>query len=716
MEELIINLKEQFQKMCSTGKLFRANISGREVYQFYLMAFPEGSDPMFRSPESTTHNCNNCNNFIKRYGNIVSVDENGELNTLFSNLNIGGAYKVVADSLDTLLRARNIENIFIETHEELNSLNYEKCKKGQETYRLGIALNHKQYTTEEAEKYGVVKPDEIRAFNHLHVDLPKQFVDNTGVTHEKIMGDYRTKYDVFKRAMEEVSLETLKLAKDLINQGSLLNGTAHLHAIENMIVHKAKYDKLTANKNNWLWETSYGLDERTAKFGNTLVGEFCYELEGGEDLNKACLNFNKRVDPANYMKASAPITKSQIEAAQKFVIDNGYLESFDRRLATIDDINVNDIKHISTNSKIKPVTIFDNVKASAGPTKVVNFEGVEEIPIEEFMKDILPSCSSIEAMFTNKHEGNLVTMTTTNSKQSKPIFKWPNNYSWDFNGNLAGKSMIKEAVQAKGGKVDGVLRFSIMWGEGDPSDNSDLDAHAQEPQGQKGEHIYYGERRFRKDSGNGRSPMSGQLDVDITQPNNYGNKNIVENIAWSDKSKMKDGIYKLWVHQFASRGSKGFTAEVEFDGQTFTYVYNKPVSGNIQVAEITLKNGVFSIEHKLPSTESTREIWGMETNTFQKVNLVCFSPNHWGENPAGNKHYFFMLENAKTNQDVRGFHNENLLPDLLTHRKVLEVLGANNKIKPTDKQLSGLGFNSTVKDEVILKLTGSFNRTIKVKF
>ena len=716
MDKFISNLQEQFQKMCSTGKLFRADISGREVFQLYLMAFPEGSNPVFRDPASTMHNCNHCNNFIRRYGNIVAIGDNGELTTMFSNFKNEGPYKEVADSLHNLIKSRKIENVFFETFDELNSLPYERCTKTQASYRLGIEVNHKKYTKEEVAKFGVVNENQIYEFKHVYVDLPKAFVNVTGASIGTIEGDYREKYKVFKRAMEEFPQDILTLVKDLINQGSLLDGTSHLHAIEGTIKYKNEYENvLPEQKDNWLWDTTYLMNEGVAKFRNTLLGQLCIDLATGDDLNEAVQKWNKRVDPANYMKASAPITKKQIEEAQKFVVENGYLESFNRRLATIDDISVDDIKHISSNSKIKTVTIFDNVKPTAPAAKVQKFDGIEEVPIEKFMADILPTCSAVEVYLLNKQEGNLVTMTTTNSKESKPIFKWPNNYSWDFNGNLAGKSQIKEAVQAKGGKVDGVLRFSIMWGEGDRTDNSDLDAHAQEPQNAHGNHIYYSERRFRKDHGGGRTPMSGQLDVDITQPNSYGNKNIVENIAWSDRSKMKDGVYKLWVHQFSDRGSKGFRAEIEFDGEIYSYEYNQRVSGNVQVAEVTMKDGKFTIKHIIPATNASKEIWGLETNQFHKVNLVCLSPNHWGQNAVGNKHYFFMLEGAKTDKAVRGFHNENLLPDLLAHRKVMEVLGAQNKIDPAEKQLSGIGFNSTVHDEVILKLTGSFNRTIKVK-
>lgn len=75
-----------------------------------------------------------------------------------------------------------------------------------------------------------------------------------------------------------------------------------------------------------------------------------------------------------------------------------------------------------------------------------------------------------------------------------------------------------------------------------------------------------------------------------------------------------------------------------------------------------------------------------------------------------------MLEGCKTDSKLRGFHNENLKPELAEHRKVLEVLGATNMVEPAEEQLSGLGFNSTVRDELIVRLSGNFKRMLKIKF
>jgi hypothetical protein len=193
----------------------------------------------------------------------------------------------------------------------------------------------------------------------------------------------------------------------------------------------------------------------------------------------------------------------------------------------------------------------------------------------------------------------------------------------------------------------------------------------------------------------------------------------VESIAFPNFTGMKDGVYKFFVRQFSARSSKGFKAEIEFDGELYSYSYDKPVSGVIHLAEVTLKNGKLTINHKLPCTDglgASQTMWNLDTNQFHKVNLVSLTPNHWGDNNIGNKHYLFMLEDCKCEESIRSFHIENLLPELAQHRKVLEVLGNTSMIKPSKKQLSGLGFNSTVKDELVVKVSGSFKRTLKIKF
>jgi hypothetical protein len=258
---------------------------------------------------------------------------------------------------------------------------------------------------------------------------------------------------------------------------------------------------------------------------------------------------------------------------------------------------------------------------------------------------------------------------------------------------LTGVSQITENVQKFGGKTEGKLRFSIMWADGD-GDNSDLDAHCKMSKN----HIYFGNKQ-------------GILDVDIRTPQG---KLAVENIVFTQVS---DDTYKFMVHQYSTSGSKGFSAEIMMDGQMFTYTFNKPVpqSNYVDVATVTIKNGQFTIEHHLPETNASRSLWGLQSGEFHKCNLICHSPNHWGANEVGNLHYFFILDGCKSDIALRSYHPEYLNSELYESRKVLEYLSNTIMVEPAENQLAGVGFNSTISTEFILKLEGSHKRVIKVK-
>ena len=75
-----------------------------------------------------------------------------------------------------------------------------------------------------------------------------------------------------------------------------------------------------------------------------------------------------------------------------------------------------------------------------------------------------------------------------------------------------------------------------------------------------------------------------------------------------------------------------------------------------------------------------------------------------------------MLENCINPDKARGFFNEFLNESLTEHRKVFEVLGAKMKVEESKNQLSGLGFSSTQRNQIVCKVQGSFSRIIKINF
>lgn len=356
-------IKANFTALQQNGKpLYKSSLSGDDLWNLYINNFKKGDNPVFRDPNSSSHNDNLDKAFIRRYGNIVTINEDNSVSTMWDDVS-ADKYENSCKIMSDALKSSAIQDVFKETFEELNSLPYEKCNKQQTVFRLGIESNHKIYTKEEADKFGVVETGKTYRFYHFHADLNSLYVDMTGKSQASIMSDYRSSKDVFKRAMEEFSIDTLKLVRDLINQGSILNSEHQIDKISKMISLKEMYDNLdNSKKDNYCWSVSFALP--FAKFRNESIGTLVVELSQGKEINEACLMYNKMIDPANYMKAVAPITERQKQEAKKFAEDNGYLESFDRRFATIDDINVNEIlqQNLYIESYEKLNRIIDRIK------------------------------------------------------------------------------------------------------------------------------------------------------------------------------------------------------------------------------------------------------------------------------------------------------------------------------------------------------------------
>ena len=700
MKNLNKKMQECLDKMTATGKLFVSSVSGRELWDIYLKSFKPEDNEIFRDPQSSEHNCKNCYNFIKNYGNIVAIDSALNIITMFDFI-ADEEYKASINNMAAILKNSPVSDVFFETFEFLNQTNYEKCYKSSTSFKLGIEVNYKTYSKEEVLKYGVVEENKLYTFEHFMVRMPEQFVlKDSSQSLASLVAHYRSNYEVFKRTMEEISANSFSIVSELISQGSLLNSDLYAAQLNTMEKLKLEYMTISSNQKRDLWCKIASYKLSCAKLLNTLIGTVLTDVECGEELEEVCRTYNYRVDPANYMKATSPITKTQIKEAQKFVEDNNYTESFTRRYATLDDIKASEILHLNSDSKkIKSVSIFDQIQPTSDNRKELNLDRINEISINDFMEKELPNAKSVELYLENRHENNLVSITTAENKDSKRIFKWDNNYSWTFKGNLSSTSLIKQNVNKFGGKTEGALRFSIMWNE-DGRSICDLDAHCyiHNLSGKNLNHIYYADKQ-------------NCLDVDMINPREVGVENIIFNTSYNLNSKK----YIFKIVNFNGGRNSGFKAEIEFNNQLFSYELNKELTGDIHIATVEVgADGKMSIYHNLPATNVSKQLHGLNTLEFHKVKLVCLSPNYWDTNAVGNKHYMFMLENCINPEKIKGFHVDNLKSELATHRKVLEVVGNTTMIEPSDAtQLSGLGFNSTIPDNVIVKINS--NKVLKIK-
>ena len=663
----------QFKSMINgQDKLFVTDVEKNVIWETYLESFPEGTNEIYK--ERREYDCNSCKQFFRPYGNIVTIKDN-ELVSIWDIEGLEYPFDMVAEKLSKLVKSAPVKNVFV-----------------TKFAKLGIDKNHQE-----------LEDGTVHTWEHLYFKLPKSYVNKSSDSIEAIQGPIRDSKNVFMRSMEELTTDAGNTILELIDQGSLYRGEEHKRVISNFISYKIEYGNVPGEKkDNWCWVNSSDLT--VARIRNTAIGTLLIDLSEGIDLDVAVTKFEKVMAPTNYKRPKAIFTKRMIEEAEKKIQELGLSGSLGRKFAVLEDITVNNVLFVNRDAKKKlNGSVFDDLKeeVSENPKK---FNKVEEVSIEDFIKNILPTTTSIELMTEYKHTGNLMSLIAPQDKSAASMLKWHNNFSWAYNGDIT--DSMKQNVKNAGGNIEGVLRFSIQWNDGDNNQN-DFDAHCIEPGGNE---IFYGRKSNRL--------TSGSLDVDIINP---GSKVAVENITWTDKDGMKEGRYKFFVRNYSHcGGTTGFTAEIEYDGQIYSYEYPKELRNkeDVLVAEIEFskENGIKFIA-SLDSSVSSKEVWGINTNKFSKVSVCMFSPNYWdNQKGIGNKHYFFFMEGCKNESTPRGFFNEFLNGNLTDHRKVFEALGSKMRVEPSESQLSGLGFSSTQRNSIIAKIEGSFSRVIKINF
>ena len=655
------------------------------LWELYLDSFPSGTNELFKTRRE--HDCVHCRQYLKAMGCVVGVEQDGSMVSVWDVAHDDPVYGPVFKALSKHVKSCQVNNVFMTSERN-----------------LGVDHNMSQ-----AEDGTAVK------WEHFHAPVPAAFIKPKAKL-DTLRGLARSAKQVFKRSLDTISIDAVETVLELVAQNSLYKGEEWKSTLEKFLELQREYAATKeALRDNFCWTRSAAAGPVVSKLRNHSIGVLLVDVSEGVDLDGAVRKYEAIVAPSNYMRPKEIFTKKMLEDAKKTVDDLGYGESLARRFATIDDITVNNVLWAdrSAASRMTGADVFAELSddVAVDPKK---FGKVAEIPIDKFIADVLPTATGVELLMESEHRGNLVSLIAPAHAGSKPMFKWGNNFGWAYAGNMA--DGMKERVKMAGGKIDGVLRFSIQWNEKGDNQN-DYDAHCFEP-GFKGWDMTYLSDQRHVFFHNKYSAGGGNLDVDIVRP---VGKVAVENITYANARDMPAGVYKLCVQLFSSATGdtrSGFRAQVEANGRLHEFDIAGPhkIKEFVQIAEVDHDGrGNFTIRPMVDGRQSRGSaIGGLACNAFHPVTLMLLSPNYWDNQACGNKHFMFMLQNAKNEERPNGFFNEFLKPELVAHKRVFAALGSKMQVPPADNQLTGLGFSSTKPASVLLKVRGSSARIVRV--
>lgn len=652
-------VQQQFDKI-KGWPLFFSNADRNELWDTYIESLTaSGNNEVYR--ERGEHDCQCCKHFIRKIGNILAISPTGELVSIWDITPTGTFYDKAAEALAKLTRDSGIRSSFFIDNTQVGTDSNIELIDGK-----------------------------AHRWEHFYVEVPSNLVVRDGTERAKRIGRSSERMHSLKLSVEKLTISAVMDVLDLVEQNALYRGAEHKHALVFMRDTLMAYAAYKGDKNLWLWKTSLNIGDRSNLRGS-VIGTLVEDLSSGVPLEAAVKSFETKVAPSNYKRTTALVTPNMIKEAEKTIETLGLAGSLERRHAVITDITVNNVLFADRAAKVAMAGgVLGVLKDSVADN--TDISKAQVIPVDTFMDTVLPQVTKVEAYLSNSvASSNAMTLLAPVNPEAPSILKWNNNFTWAYNGDVT--DGIKELVKKAGGKVEGALRISLGWHNSD-----DLDLYVQAPSYPE---IYFANKQ-------------GFLDVDMNAWGKHDAVSPVENVIFPRHSQVKDGTYTVTVKNFSRRNPscpKGFTVEVEYDGKLYTFTSDKPCRTPVTAVTFTITNGTitFNDYNSLPMTagEYPRDTWGLSTCKFHRVSSIMHSPNHWDEQGVGNKHTFFILDGFKNPDPVRGFFTEFLRDDLIPHRKVLELLGSKVKVLPQDDQLSGLGFSSTVRNSLVLRVTDS---------
>lgn len=614
-----------------------------DLFTSFLLAFPEGTDPILRT--RTEHDCNTCKQFINKLGVLVAFRPDGTIRTVWDNLEVSHPYDAVATRLGELVRQSTIKTVF-------------------RTKEKGYGKDHN------------FDPATTQRWDHLNGAVAAKHYSTDAATKR---GEIEAAFQVLSRGLKELKLDDLDIVLDLIENNGLYRGGEHKDAVVGFRKLLQKYN----GTDNFIWAN---IENRNARFRNTVIGTLLIDLATGMPIDDAVRTFESKVAPQNYKRPTAVITGRMVDDAITKLKDLGLEGAVTRRFAHISDVSVNNVLFVdrSVRTKMKDAGDLKELLAPA-IQRTIDPKRATPISIGDFTTDVLPTATTVDLLLQNKHAGNFVSLTGGDGPER--LFRWDNNFAWSYDGEVA--DSVKQRVKAAGGNINALLRVSLSW-----SNYDDLDLHCMTPEGG---HISFAQKM-------------GILDVDMNAGGRRDSRTPVENLAFM---KIRDGSYKISVNNYVKVEAvdPGFHLEVEFGGVIHQFSHGvvrdkqtiyalEIVVKNSQVVEIKPGEGV-------TGGSISSEKWGVKTETLVPVSIMLNSPNHWDGQSIGAKHWFFMLKGCKNPDPVRGIYNEFLRSDLDKHRKVFETLGAKTKCQPTDDQISGVGFTAARNDSITVVVNSS---------
>lgn len=368
-------------------KIFRTMADPELLWDGYLASLPE--------EERQHHNCSCCRHFIKRYGGLVTIDDNGNTESLLWCLPEND--KAVPEKYNPVLTYLN------------NVVAYSKV--------TGVLESD----------YGVLGFPVTGVWSHFSLTLPKAYLNTDKL---KTAGQKTAeRVEDFKN----IRLALSQLTEHYLTQALTLLGTETLYRSEKVIgpvQFLQKLKKLESNpvrskvqRHNLLWKEIASAPAGFLHPRASMAWTLLEDLMAGLPYDSVASRFKAKMNPDVYQRPQAAPTEGNVKRGEEIVAKLGVAKSLERRFARLDELKtIWEPKKAETPAATGGVFGGVKTKGAKAEPKSMNVP-TTNITFDKLRRLHLPNAEKVEVYVFSGNQPFMAFVTAEHA-DAPPILQW----------------------------------------------------------------------------------------------------------------------------------------------------------------------------------------------------------------------------------------------------------------------------------------------------
>lgn len=396
-ESLLEGIRQSFKESVSEinyEPLFKTN-AYYHLHEVFLNNLPFSARQYY--------NCRACNNFIDRYGDIVRIDDNGNLEPVMWKY-APEFFKKAVEAVRENVKSSRVTGLFLTSEKT-----------------LGIP--------------------EAGGWDHLYINVPNIYVRTKSFySIDQVSAEKLEDFKMIQNAVNKYSIETVEAAVNLLRSDSMYRGEKILGIAEWFL--EVLYDvKNNPKRSNILWKKVATAPAGFCHISSSMIGTLLDDISEGMPLETVQRRFNEKMNPLKYQRPQVAPSAGNVARAEKIVAELGLEYSLKRRFARLDEIETiwkpaGKTYKLVTDTITSTSGVFGDIKTKKYNEKKPSLDYVAKSKMTwvKFQRTVLPNAKKIEMRIPYGNNG-YAALVTAEDPNATPIICWDteehrNPFNW----------------------------------------------------------------------------------------------------------------------------------------------------------------------------------------------------------------------------------------------------------------------------------------------